>query len=236
VLEYSVEHVLGRGGFGTTYLCTDEHLQKYVVVKEFTPHRIMIRERGGGLRPAGTDHALFAAALAEFLEEARKLARFRHPNIVRVTRYFEANGTGYFVMDYEAGASLRDILNAEDGPMSEREIEAVALPLCQGLSELHRAGLLHRDIKPENILVRPDGSPALIDFGAAVHFDGTSKGPIAFIGTATYAPIEQFDSHGNIGPWTDIYSMGAVMYEMIARYPPLPARDRAAGVVMISAF
>lgn len=174
VLEYSVERVLGQGGFGITYLCKDEHLRKYVVIKEFTPHRIMMRGRGGVLRPAGAGGCLFATALAEFLEEARKLARFRHPNIVRVNRYFEANGTGYLVMDYEAGASLRDILDAEDGPMSEQEIEAVALPLCHGLSELHRAGLLHRDIKPENILVRPHGSPALIDFGAAVQFEGDS--------------------------------------------------------------
>jgi hypothetical protein len=138
-------------------------------------------------------------------------------------------------MDYEAGASLRDILDTEDRPMAEQEVEAVALPLFQGLSELHRAGLLHRDIKPENILVRQDGSPALIDFGAAVQFDGAPKGPIAFVGTAAYAPVEQFDLHGNLGPWTDIYSMGAVLYEMIARLPPPPARERAAGIDMIPA-
>jgi serine/threonine protein kinase len=234
ILEYSVERVLGQGGFGTTYLCRDEHLRKHVVIKEFTPHRLMMRGRDG-LQPAGAGGALFVAALAEFLEEARRLAQFRHPNIVRVNRYFEAYGTGYFVMDYEAGVSLRDILDPENGPMSEEEIEAVVLPLCQGLSELHRAELLHRDIKPENILVRPDGSPALIDFGAVVQFGGTAKGPTAFVGTPAYAPVEQFDPNGNIGPWTDIYSMGAVMYEMIAHHPPPPARDRAAGFAMTPA-
>jgi len=233
LLEYSIERVLGQGGFGTTYLCRDGHLRKQVVIKEFTPHRLVDRDRGGDLKPVnGETGRSFSRELSGFLEEARKLAQFRHPNIVKVNRYFEAHGTGYFVMDYEAGGSLRDIIEDAGGPMSEEEIEAIVMPLCQGLAELHRAGLLHRDIKPDNIVVRPDGSPALIDFGAAVQFGKTVKGPTAFVGTAVYAPLEQFDPDGNIGPWTDIYSMGAVMYEMVAQHPPTPARDRALGAEM----
>ncbi len=236
LLEYSIERVLGQGGFGTTYLCRDGHLQKQVVIKEFTPHWLLKREPGGDLKPINGDvGGSFSGALSGFLEEARKLAQFRHPNIVKVNRYFEAHGTGYFVMDHEAGGSLRDIIEDADGPMSEEEIEAIVMPLCQGLAELHRAGLLHRDIKPDNIVVRPDGSSALIDFGAAVQFGQTVRGPTAFVGTAVYAPLEQFDPHGDIGPWTDVYSMGAVMYEMVARHPPTPARDRARGAVMVAA-
>lgn len=233
LLEYSTEGVLGQGGFGTTYLCRDGHLQKQVVIKEFTPHRLLKRERGGDLKPINSEAGTaFTKALSGFLEEARKLAQFRHPNIVKVNRYFEAHGTGYFVMDHEAGGSVRDIIEGANGPMSEQEIEAIVMPLCQGLAELHRAGLLHRDIKPDNIVVRLDGSPALIDFGAAVQFGKTVRGPMGFVGTAVYAPLEQFDPDGNIGPWTDIYSMGAVMYEMVARHPPTPARDRAQGAEM----
>ncbi len=88
--------------------------------------------------------------------------------------------------------------------MSEQEIEGIAAPLCQGLAELHRSGLLHRDVKPDNIIMRADGSPALIDLGAAVQFNEADRGPIPFVGPAAYAPIEQFDPNGNIGPWTDI--------------------------------
>jgi serine/threonine protein kinase len=230
LLEYYIGHVLGQGGFGTTYLCRDEHLQQQCVIKEFTPRWLVARTEKGDLKPH--DDAAgkaFSNGLSGFLDEARKLAQFRHPNIVRVNRYFEAHGTGYFVMDYEAGGSLRDILGDIGSPLSEPEIDAIVAPLCSGLAELHRSGLLHRDIKPDNILIRSDGSPVLIDFGAVVEFSRTTKGPTTFIGTAAYAPPEQFDPHGNIGPWTDIYSMGAVMYEMIAGYHPTPARERERG-------
>jgi serine/threonine protein kinase len=236
LLEYVIQSVLGQGGFGTTYLCHDEHLGRRAVIKEFTPAGVAKRTPDGKLGPVGSrTTSLFAKGRSEFLEEARKLALFRHPNIVRVNRYFEANNTGYFVMDHEAGGSLRDIISNVRGPLSEQEIEGIIAPLCQGLAELHQVGLLHRDVKPDNIIVRSDGDPALIDFGAAVQFGGATKGPIPFVGTVAYAPIEQLDPNGNIGPWTDIYSMGAVMYEMVTGHPPTPARSRMAGFGMTSA-
>ena len=236
LLEYSVECVLGQGGFGTTYLCRDEHLRRQCVIKEFTPRRLIARRPDGRLQ-AIQRHAAreFSEGLAEFLEEARKLAQFAHPHIVRVTRYFEANGTGYFVMDHEAGGSLRGILDDAKDSMSEDAIEAIVEPLCRGLTALHGSGLLHRDVKPDNIVVRLDGSPVLIDFGASIRFGGSVNGPTAFIGTPAYAPVEQFDPHGNIGPWTDIYSMGAVMYEMIACRRPTPAYERVQGAEMVPA-
>ena len=201
VFEYVVERVLGQGGFGTTNLCHDDHLRKQVVIKEFTPHRLVRRGTDGSLEPSSVEATRsFSKELSQFREEARKLARFQHPNIARVNRYFEAHATGYFVMDHEAGGSLRNIIYGMGSRMSEEEIETIVTPLCQGLAELHRAGLLHRDIKPDNIVVRADGSPVLIDFGAAVQFGINAKGPTAFIGTAAYAPIEQFDPTANIGP------------------------------------
>lgn len=236
LLEYVIEGVLGQGGFGTTYLCHDEHLRRQAVVKEFTPHGLVRRAPDGNLAPISNGAASsFAKGRSQFLEEARKLALFRHPNIVRVNRYFEAHNTGYFVMDHEAGGSLRDIISNIGGPLSEQEIEGIVSPLCQGLAELHRFGLLHRDVKPDNIIVRPDGEPALIDLGAAVQYGSATKGPVPFVGTAAYAPLEQFDPGGNIGPWTDIYSMGAVMYEMVTGHSPTPARARMAGFGMTSA-
>jgi serine/threonine protein kinase len=132
-------------------------------------------------------------------------------------------------MEYEEGGSLRDIIDDSGGSLSEQELVGIAVPLFQGLAELHRFGLLHRDIKPDNIVIRADGSPALIDFGAAVSFGETARGPVGFVGTAAYAPIEQFDPYGKIGPWTDIYSMGAVMYEIIVGCHPAPARERVLG-------
>ncbi len=236
LLEYVVEKVLGQGGFGTTYLCRDENLKKQVLLKEFTPHNLVRRNQKGGLEPLNAEAAnSFSKSLSQFLEEARKLAQFRHANIVRVNRYFEAQGTAYFVMDYEAGASLRDIITDVNGGMSEQEIEDIVAPLCEGLAELHRSGLVHRDIKPDNIIVRPDGSPALIDFGAVMQFSKIVKGPTTFVGTAAYAPLEQFDPNGNIGPWTDIYAMAAVMYEMTIGDRPTPARDRNLGAQIVPA-
>jgi serine/threonine protein kinase len=230
LLEYVVQDVLGQGGFGTTYLCRDGYLQKLVVIKEYTPHRLVKRVHGGDLEALGSRAAvLFADGLGKFLEESRKLALFLHPNIVRVSRFFQAHGTGYFVMDYEAGGSLREIISSVGGSMPDQEISGLILPLCDGLAQLHRQGLLHRDIKPENVIVRPDGSPALIDFGAAVQFGDAVKGSIQFVGTETYAPPEQFDPAGDIGPWTDIYSLGVVMFEMATGSPPPPSRQRLVG-------
>lgn len=231
LFEYRVLGLLGQGGFGTTYLCHDEHLHKECVIKEFTPHVFVARKSDGDLKAARWGwRARFASVRENFLAEARQLAKFNHPNIVRVNRYFEAHNTGYFVMDHEAGGSLRSLLRNRPDTFTEDEIVALILPLCKGLTELHHAGLIHRDIKPENIIIRPDGSPAIIDFGAAVDFRELSGGDLEVVATPAYAPIEQFDPKGAQGPWTDIYSLGAVIYEMIAGSKPVSSLERARGV------
>jgi len=236
LFEYQTLEVLGQGGFGTTYLCRDENLQKQAVIKEFTPHALVARRQNGDLKPLRWGFGgVFRAARSGFLDEARKLAKFNHPNIVRVSRYFEAHNTAYFVMDYEMGGTLRSLLRGKPGTFAESEIEAIILPLCRGLAELHHAGLIHRDIKPENVIIRSDGSPALIDFGAAVDYRTLSKGGFKVVATPAYAPIEQFDTHAPQGPWTDIYAMGAIMYEMVAGQPPEPSFARDQGSEMPSA-
>lgn len=236
LFEYQILGVLGQGGFGTTYLCLDANLQKRCVIKEFTPRGITTRKTNGDLKPSRWSlRSSFANSKASFLDEARKLATFNHINIVRVSRYFEVHNTAYFVMDYEAGRSLRSMLSGRPGIFSEPEIEAIILPVCKGLAELHRAGLLHRDIKPDNIIIRPDGSPALIDFGAAVRYVNQKAGALDIVVTPAYSPLEQFDPAAQQGPWTDLYALGAVMYEMVCGAPPLPSVDRAIGATMTSA-
>ena len=236
LFEYKVLRLLGQGGFGTTYLCHDEHLQKQCVVKEFTPHSLIVRGSDGDIDALRRNwQRAFAVARNAFLDEARKLAKFNHPNIVRVNRYFEAHNTAYFVMDHEAGRSMRSLLRRESDTFTEEEIVALILPLCRGLVELHHAGLIHCDIKPENIIVRPDGSAALIDFGAAVDFRNLNGAEFENVATPAYAPIEQLHAKSAQGPWTDIYALGAVVYEMIAGHPPTPSLARVRGAEMKAA-
>lgn len=224
IADYIVRRVIGHGGFGTTYLCEDKHLKKLFVVKELTPHHLVVRGEDGHLTPRGLlCHQPFDRLRDAYVNEAQALARFSHPNIARAIRYFEMNGTAYLVMEYEAGCSLRAYLNGRGGVLTDHEIEAIARPLCEGLDRLHAAGLIHRDLKPDNVLIRPDGSPVLLDFGAVIPFGLASD--VVF--TRGYAPPEQLASQfGMQGPWTDIYALGATLYEVIEGKPPPDAQWR----------
>lgn len=227
IAEYQVLKLLGQGGFGTTYLCVDANLNRKCVIKEYTPHYLVERKNNGELKPKRWMlRGPFKSGLASFLKEARLLACFNHPNIVRINRYFEAYRTGYFVMDYESGSSLRDILSQRGAQFEEQEIEAIILPLCMGLEQLHKQALIHRDIKPDNIIIRPDGTPVLIDFGAAFDLRTLGQVKLDVIATPHYAPPEQFDSNLPQGPWLDIYALGATMYEMISGHFPIQSLQR----------
>lgn len=234
--EYVVTRVLGQGGFGTTYLCIDKNLGRKCVVKEFSPHHLVERRKNGRLiAKAWKLRGVFSKGLEDFLDEARRLARFNHPNIVRINRYFEANGTGYFVMDYESGDSLRDILSQRGDQFEEQEIEVIVVPLCNGLEQLHRQGLIHRDIKPDNIIIRSDGSPVLIDFGAAADLRTVDGGKMEVVATPRYAPVEQYDPRLPQGPWIDIYALAATMYEMISGRPPPQSLQRINTDILVPA-
>lgn len=219
--EYKIINCIGQGGFGTTYLCFDENLKRKCVIKEFTPHQIAHREISLNIISKSKRFLdQFTIGKNDFLQEAQRLALFSHPNIVRVNRFFEANNTGYFVMDYVEGESLRQKLLRRRTNFEEYEIEAILLPLCSGLNELHKKGFIHRDIKPENIIIKSDGTPLLIDFGAVGNLNAINFEEYKIYITPYYAPFEQYSPDFPQGPWIDIYAIGATIFELIAGKPP----------------
>ncbi|MBL8663687.1 MAG: protein kinase [Candidatus Odyssella sp.] len=233
---YRIERVLGAGGFGITYLASEPMIGRQVAIKEFLPGSIAARDAGTlAVRPLlPADEETFRWGLKRFRNEARTLVSFRHPNIVQVYRFFEANGTAYLVMAYEKGASLAEILKAQR-TLSEAELSALLDPLLDGIARVHAAGFLHRDIKPANIVVRADGSPALIDFGAARQSFGEKSHSSRAIVSPGYAPFEQYASSAEQGPWTDLYALGATLYCCVTGTRPVEAPDRVAGAPMRAA-
>ncbi|MDM8558961.1 serine/threonine protein kinase [Candidatus Parabeggiatoa sp. HSG14] len=235
--EYQIESVLGKpGGFGITYLATDTHLRQSVAIKEYLPSDFAVREgRSTVYVKSSSYEESFQWGLKCFIEEARVLAKFNHPSIIRVLRFFEANGTAYMVMEYQQGHSLTDYLK-QRRILTEDELLTIVLPLLEGLKEIHHAGFLHRDIKPNNIYIRSDLSPVLLDFGSARFAIGQKSSNVTSIVTPGYAPLEQYDNEiKDQGPWTDIYALGAVMYCAINGEPPPAATRRVLKDPMTSA-
>ncbi len=226
LMEYRLDSVLGAGGFGITYLAHDTNLEKDVAIKEYLPGAVAVRGSGGTVLP--TSSALekeYRWGLDRFLQEARTLAKFSHPHIVRVNRFFEANGTGYMVMDYEAGEPLKAWLQRNPFP-PEPTLRAMLAPLLDGLEKVHAAGFLHRDIKPDNIFIRQDGSPVLIDFGSARQAVAGATQALTTIVSPGYAPFEQYTTSAEQGPWSDIYSLSGVLYFAVTGQSPPDAITR----------
>jgi serine/threonine protein kinase len=226
IQEYTIEWVLGVGGFGITYLALDSNLETEVAIKEYMPADMAMRHADGtlGAKEEGMAEA-FKVGLDKFLAECRTLANFKHKNVVRVTRFFPANGTAYMVMDYETGKTFREWLDNK-GDIPEAELVNMIVPLLDGLEVVHKAGFLHRDIKPANLFVRDDDSMVLLDFGAARHAIGNVSKSLTTIVTPGYAPFEQYHSHGKQGPWTDLYALGGVLYWVITGKKPAEAPSR----------
>lgn len=222
--EYRIEQTLGIGGFGLTYLATDSNLNLKVAIKEYLPGDLALRGEDQSVRPKSDDSLeSFKWGLSRFLDESRTLASFRHPSIVRVLRFFEANRTAYMVMEFVAGQSLSEWIRSRR-PLDQNTVLAIANPLLDGLEVIHRAGYLHRDIKPGNIFIREDGSPLLLDFGSARMASAGSE--LTAIVTPGYAPIEQYHSQGNQGPWSDLYAFGGVLYWIVTGTKPVEAAAR----------
>lgn len=222
--EYRIESTLGVGGFGLTYLATDSNLNMQVAIKEYLPGELAMRCEDQSIR-SKSDHTLekFNWGRSRFLDESRTLASFRHPNIVRVMRFFEANQTAYMVMEFVAGKPLNEWVRSRR-PLNPQFLSEMSLALLGGIDVIHQSGYLHRDIKPGNIFLRDDGTPVLLDFGSARA--ATADTERTAIVSPGYAPLEQYHSHGNQGPWTDLYAWGAVMYWLVTGIKPLDATAR----------
>ena len=231
--EFTIQAVIGHGGFGIVYRAGHNELDLTVAIKEYLPVELAVRE-GATVQPrSGTNRKDFEDGLRRFRDEAQALIDFdSHPSIVSCREFFRAHGTAYLVMAYEEGQSLAELLasrEAEGRPFTESDLLAVMTPVLEGLARVHAAGVLHRDIKPSNILIRrSDGRPVLLDFGAAKQAAAKytkSQAPY----TEGYAALEQVADTGKLGPWTDMYGAGAVMWRMVAGgnrpwEPPHPVR------------
>ena len=230
--EYRVESVLGAGGFGLTYLATDANLNLKVALKEYLPGDFAARADDSTVQPRPGEAAeSFQWGLRRFMDEARTLASFRHPNIVRVLRFFEANRTGYMVMEFVEGQPLPDWIGARR-PLPQQSFLAFVTPLLDGLDVIHKSGYLHRDIKPANIFVRDDGSPVLLDFGSARQLTGGGNQELTAVVSPGYAPLEQYHAHGKQGAWSDLYAFGGVMYWMLTGNKPVEAAARVRQDIM----
>lgn len=224
VFEYKIERVLGGGGFGITYLAQDINLQLPVAIKEYFPSSLAVRAPDRSVHVRSDEgKRMFDWGLERFIDEARALASFRHPNIVRVLRYFKENGTAYIVMEYESGDPLKHWLAKQKG-LDQRGLLKLIYPLLDGLEAVHKLNFLHRDIKPDNIYIRADGTPVLLDFGAARRV--TSDHDMTNIVSPGFAPFEQYHAKGNQGPWTDLYSLGAVLYWVTTGTKPMESASR----------
>jgi hypothetical protein len=213
------------GAFGITYLATDTHLQEPVAIKEYLPNDLAVRISDATVRPkSADDKPSFEAGLKAFLEEAQLVARIRHTNIVRVRRCFEFHGTDYIVEDFEEGKSLGQRLS--DGPIPEAELCVVFAGVLDGLEEVHERAVLHRDLKPNNIMLRRNGTPVLIDFGAARDFRSRHSRGITAIATPGYTPPEQYGVGGQQGPWSDLYALGAILYQCVTGAAPVDSLHR----------
>ncbi len=231
IAGYRIVKKIASGGFSIVYLAYDED-GNAVAIKEYLPSSLALRQPGE-LVPAIAPENLpvFRIGLKCFFEEGRALARISHPNVVSVLNFFRANDTVYMVMAYESGRSLQDhILRRRDKGerplVSERFIRKMFNQVMNGLREVHANKLLHLDLKPANIYLRMDGTPILLDFGAARQTLKTDMPKLYPMYTPGFAPPELYTKNGNLGPWTDIYSIGASMFACMVGAPPQPADQR----------
>jgi serine/threonine protein kinase len=227
--EFELLGLLGVGGFGIVYRAFDHALEREVAVKEYMPASLAGRTQTMhvSLR-SQSDADTFALGLKSFVNEARLLARFDHPSLLKVYRFWEGNGTAYMAMPILRGQTLKEVRLSMPAPPDETWLRALLKPLLEALEKLHSAGVYHRDIAPDNIQIEPGGRPVLLDFGAARRVISDKSQTLTAILKPAYAPIEQYAEAGAVkqGPWTDIYALGATLHFMLMKRPPAPATTR----------
>jgi len=227
--HYTIEGVLGQGGFGITYLGIDELHEKKVAIKEFFPQGIVTRN----IEYQDTVTVTFVGekenyekGKERFLKEARTMAKFsKDEGIVKALDFFEINNTAYIVMEYLEGITLKQYLR-ENQRIAPEDLIELLVPLIESLDEIHSQGMIHRDISPDNIMVLPDGRIKLMDFGAARDYTEFGEKSLSIVLKPGYAPPEQYQTHGVQGPWTDIYALCATMYKCITGENPPDAIER----------
>lgn len=228
VEEFEILEVVGEGGFGIVYLARDHLLQREVALKEYMPASFAERGDSRTVSASASRHAeAFEAGRRSFINEARLLAQFDHPALVRVHRFWEANGTAYMVMPFYRAPTLREVIQTS-GPRTEAWLRAWLVPMLEALQVLHERGIYHRDIAPDNVLMLDGERPVLLDFGAARRVIGDATQDLTVILKPGYAPIEQyaFGDGARQGPWTDLYALAAVVrYCAVGKAPP-PAVSR----------
>lgn len=216
---YRVQRTIGSGGFGVTYLAQESLLNRRVVIKENFPDSLCYREEGTldvCMHDPASGQEGFNWALSNFLREVRLLATLDHPCIAKVYSYFEEHRTAYYVVEFINGISLDKLAaqHAELGrPIPQSSLFGLMIRLLDALDYLHSHQLLHRDLKPDNILITRAGLPVIIDFGAAREAHGDLGNSI--VETPGFSPSEQSDPKGHMGPWTDIYALGATLYYIL---------------------
>ena len=231
--KYQVGRLLGRGGFGATYLAWDTNLQVRIAIKEYLPRPLAARASAGTQVQAYTGSSeAFNAGLQQFLSEARNLAQFRdHPGIISVLDFFPENGTGYMVMEYLDGRTLEQYIAAA-GRLDVLVALQILVPVADALRACHAAGLIHRDISPDNIFLTSDGRVKVLDFGASRFAIGARSTNLSVILKEGFAPFEQYQRNGRQGAWTDLYALTATLYRLVTDELPVTAPDRVGGTPM----
>ena len=227
--EFQITGLIGVSAFGNVYLAQDYSLGRTVALKEFMPQTLALRQADGlsvGARSARHAEA-FSAGLISFINEARLLARFDHPSLVKVHRFWEANGTAYMAMPFYEGQTLTQTLRDRGTPPTEQWLKELLAPLLDVLQVIHAQDCFHLDIAPDNILLLKDGRPVLLDFGAARHVISDARNPGGML-KAGYAPIEQYAQDATVRPgaWTDIYALAAVARYAIMGEVPATSIER----------
>jgi serine/threonine protein kinase len=228
--EFELLRVLGVGGFGIVYLAMDHALEREIAIKEYMPATLAGRTETMHVSiRSHSDAESFALGLKSFVNEAKLLARFDHPSLLKVHRFWEANGTAYMAMPVLRGRTIKEVRAEMGGPPDEAWLRGVLMPLLGAIERLHSEGVYHRDIAPDNIQIEPDGRPVLLDFGAARRVLSDKTQSLTAILKPAYAPIEQYGEAGSVkqGPWTDFYALGATLHYVLLGRPPAPATARA---------